>query len=557
MSFKITFSQSRLYLILFLSFFLYSCGWSSSSTGTTDSQSDPADTTAPSVSSTLPANAATVVARNSNITASFDEDMFASTVDVNSFTLTNSAAGNIDGNVGFDGVSNIATFAPSGELALLASYTATLTTAITDLSGNALVADYSWSFTTADGTWGTPSLIESDNAGNASMQQLAFDNNGNAIAIWSQNDGTRWNVWTNRFDGSSWATSELLEVDNVGDAVDPQIAFDNSGNAIAVWAQDDGLRRNIWANHFDGSSWGTPEMIETDDTGPADLPQIAFDDNGNAIAVWMQMDSARWSIWANRFDGASWGGAALVETIDTGEARDPQIAFDKNGKAIVVWAQNDGTRSNIRASLFSSGSWGGSTLIESDDAGDAEEPQIAFDNAGNALAIWQQFDGVRYNVWTNRFDGSSWGTASLIENDDSGFAGGAQIAIDGNGNAIAVWSQHDGTRLNAWANHYDGSGWTGAVLIEADDSADASNTQITFDSNGNALAIWYQDTGIRSDVWVNRFDGVSWGGASLIESDDTGSAGNPQIAVDNNGNAFAIWDQSDGTRYNILVNRFE
>ena len=43
----------------------------------------------------------------------------------------------------------IATFTPSAPLADNTTYTATLTTAITDVAGNALAADHVWTFTTA------------------------------------------------------------------------------------------------------------------------------------------------------------------------------------------------------------------------------------------------------------------------------------------------------------------------------------------------------------------------------------------------------------------------
>lgn len=44
-----------------------------------------------------------------------------------------------------------------------------------------------------------------------------------------------------------------------------------------------------------------------------------------------------------------------------------------------------------------------------------------------------------------------WGTAQLIET-DSGFALFAQVGVDGSGNAVAVWWQRDGARSNIWAN---------------------------------------------------------------------------------------------------------
>ncbi|MFK5913636.1 MAG: Ig-like domain-containing protein [Woeseiaceae bacterium] len=206
-----------------------------------------ADTTAPTVSSTTPATSAIAIARNSTITATFDEDIFASTVNATNFTLDKSGA--VSGAVTFDGTTNIATFTPSSDLVLLANYTATLSTAITDLSGNALATNYNWSFTTADGTWGTAELIETD-AGTAVRPQIAFDSSGKAMAVWYQYDGTRFNIWANRFNGTTWGAAELIETDNAGSASTPQIAFDSSGNAMAVWRQSDGTRNNIWANRF-------------------------------------------------------------------------------------------------------------------------------------------------------------------------------------------------------------------------------------------------------------------------------------------------------------------
>ena len=135
-----------------------------------------------------------------------------------------------------------------------------------------------------------------------SSPQIAIDSNGNALAVWYQYDGTRNNIWANRFDGSSWGSATLIETDNAGHAYFPQIAIDDNGNALAVWQQFDGTRYNIWANRFDGSSWGSATLIETDNAGSATIPQIAIDDNGNALAVWSQYDGTRYNIWANRFE---------------------------------------------------------------------------------------------------------------------------------------------------------------------------------------------------------------------------------------------------------------
>jgi len=99
--------------------------------------------TAPTVTITTPVDLATSVARDSKIIVTFNENVFATTMDAASFTLAKSGA--IDCAVTFDGSTNVASFTPGSKLAILATYTATLSTAITDLSGNPLAADYSWS----------------------------------------------------------------------------------------------------------------------------------------------------------------------------------------------------------------------------------------------------------------------------------------------------------------------------------------------------------------------------------------------------------------------------
>jgi hypothetical protein len=70
--------------------------------------------------------------------------------------------------------------------------------------------------------------------------------------VWHQSDGTRYNIWANRYiPGTGWDTAGLIETDNAGSALYPQIAFDTSGNAIAVWSQSDGTRDNIWADRYE------------------------------------------------------------------------------------------------------------------------------------------------------------------------------------------------------------------------------------------------------------------------------------------------------------------
>jgi hypothetical protein len=258
----------------------------------------------------------------------------------------------------------------------------------------------------------------------------------------------------------AWGAPTLIETDNTGDAFGGQVAFDAAGNALVVWTQFDGTRHNIWANRYSASTglWGVAGPIETD-TLEASGPQVAFDATGNALVVWTQIDSTPYNIWANRYSASTglWGVAAPIET-NAGFDFVPRVAIDATGNALAVWTQFDGTNYSIWANRYSAstGLWGVATRIENL-AGDAEAPQIAIDTTGNALVVWRQFNNTRGSIWANRYSANTgfWGTATRIET-NAGEAADADVAIDAMGNALVVWHQSDGpvssTLLSMWAN---------------------------------------------------------------------------------------------------------
>ncbi|PKM43685.1 MAG: hypothetical protein CVV05_12515 [Gammaproteobacteria bacterium HGW-Gammaproteobacteria-1] len=518
--------------------------------------------TGPTVTAVSPPADTTGVAPTTTATAVFSEDMFASTINDGTFTVGN-GNGAVAGTVSFDAIGNVATFTPTGRLALLQVHTASLSAGITNLAGSAL-APISWSFTVGEGAWGTPALIETYNGGSATYPDIAMDAGGNALAVWSQSDSIRQSIWANRYTvGSGWGTAQLIETDDAGNAGSSCIAMDGSGNALAVWSQSDGTRQNIWSNRYTaGSGWGTAVLIETGDAGNAFNPEIAMDASGNALAVWNQFDGIRDNIWSNRYTvGSGWSAAELIETFNTGGTDLPRIAMDAGGNALAVWSQSDGTRYNIWFNRYTVGSgWGTAQLIETNDTSHAFYPDIAVDGSGNGVAVWKQNDGTRYNIWSNRYTvGSGWGTAQLIETDNAGPADLPRIAMDGSGNGLAVWHQSDGTRYNIWSNRYTaGSGWGAAQLLESDDVATAAYPEIAMDPGGNALTVWSHWDGIRANIWSSRYRiGSGWGTAQLIETDDAGDALSVQITMGSSGNALAVWGQSNGAIDNIWSNRFE
>jgi Bacterial Ig-like domain len=104
-----------------------------------------ADTQPPSVTGRSPASGATGVPTASNVTATFNEPVQASSV---SFTLTGPGGTAVPATVSYDGASQTATLNPTADLATSTGYTATVSGA-KDTAGNQMPTPVTWTFTTA------------------------------------------------------------------------------------------------------------------------------------------------------------------------------------------------------------------------------------------------------------------------------------------------------------------------------------------------------------------------------------------------------------------------
>jgi hypothetical protein len=100
---------------------------------------------APTIVATRPARAEVGVAVNASIQVVFSEAMDGATLTASTFTLT-AGAMTIPGAVSSSG--DAVTFRPSAPLSVDTTYTATIMAGVKDASGDALAADYVWTFTT-------------------------------------------------------------------------------------------------------------------------------------------------------------------------------------------------------------------------------------------------------------------------------------------------------------------------------------------------------------------------------------------------------------------------
>ena len=262
----------------------------------------------------------------------------------------------------------------------------------------------------------------------------------------------------------------------------PQSAESAHGDIVAVWEQFDGAHYSIWGNSRRAhQGWGRAQLIQTSDSAHSYNPRVAINAQGQAAAVWVQMDSALGTnaIWSSRLEpGAAWGAAVQVESGKAGPTYAPGIAIDDRGHAVAAWQQSDGRRVNVRASRFTPGvGWGQASRLEHGE-GELGAPEVAMDADGNALVVWPRFHLNRSELWASGHavgssgaggggggaGGGAWDKATRIDAVPGYvYAPRVMAAAGVPGQFAVLWDQEEGFvtgPASVWASQYQpGRGW--------------------------------------------------------------------------------------------------
>jgi hypothetical protein len=198
------------------------------------------------------------------------------------------------------------------------------------------------------------SAINISDAGQDAFEpQVVSDPSGNVHAVWTRSDGTHFRIqYSTRTPNGAW--SAPINLSTAGQsASQPQIDSDASGNLLVLWTRSDGTNLRIQSTFKpSGGSFSTP--IDISDPGfDANEPQIDFDASGKAIAVWSRFDGSKLRIQASiRTAGAGGSYLAEVTLSEPGQdAFDAQIDSGQNvdANAVIVWTRSDGTKLRVQS----------------------------------------------------------------------------------------------------------------------------------------------------------------------------------------------------------------
>lgn len=469
-------------------------------------------------------------------------------------------------------------------------------------------------FTTEKGEWkqarSMPNTAVALVGGNEATQLLdrnqyapftVSNKQGDALALWRQESTTPGlnQLWLSRFlvNDRAWrladidrlictdieqslcANSERIDTLDGTSILEYHAAINSKGQVAVVWTMSSapGEFVSVWARIFDGAGWRSATEISAigvPKTGHADTPQIVIDSEGNVVAVWREHNGAESRIKSNIFkvdaNGSIINGSwyALPFFVDANVAssvQTPRLVIGDTGLIMAVWAQNDNQFFRIfnsRLHLSTSDDWSVPARIDQIDpaitepvAGNSSFPDIAIDPNGDAIAIWLKHDGQRNNVWVNRFV-SNWGTTAFrLEGDRQGDAAYPGIQISDDSRALAVWTQRINTinSVQLIGRFFElDRGWLPEAVISENGQIHKPVTR--FDREGNAHIIWQEGLTqgrIKTSYYSQLRD--LWSSAQEIAANGNHPALTPLFE---DGRFLAVWENESDTKYRLNFTRF-
>jgi hypothetical protein len=383
----------------------------------------------------------------------------------------------------------------------------------------------------------------------ANAPNAVNDADGNAVAVWSQYDGAKWPVEVRQIS----AAGQLGPVKTLSaaaeSAVYPQIAGDGEGGAIMVWSQPNGVSTPLKARSISAS--GRLGKLKTVSRGPKTAkPRIVRDGKGKAMVVWSQGTPKNLRVMARKITAR--GRMGRVKTLSAAGRRseDAEIATDAHGDAVVVWSQQGDKNSRIKARRISAKGALGHVKNLSGSKQSAGLPVIASDRRGNAIAVWDQSRSWNHgHIKARRISPKgALGKVKVLAAEN----GTPDIASDARGDATVAWDFYGGGHTGIQARRISPSGSLGPLQTLLDKKGGvAAEPSVGTDAAGNATVLWFLYR--NQATWPVQARQISAAGALGPTQTITSIDGirYASVAVNGEGDAFAVWQQLDGSSWRV------
>lgn len=302
--------------------------------------------------------------------------------------------------------------------------------------------------------------------------------NGNGIAVSTNGTGTAAVMFGALSavveTGGTWGAPVVLSTLGPYGSGSGNLAVAPNGDVLAVWAY---RTSNTYppdaaqAAFFTGGHWGNPITISNNvyaNVYSFGVPSIGFDGASRATLVWEEITNPSPMTCALKaITGTAASGFGPAQTISNSGACFgwSRIAVNQFGRAEVM----EGAAGILSAAVVAigretSGIWDAPVTVGASGVYRQRQPQVGLGNDGTAVAVWLVNGNVRYAVKSN----GVWSAAAALPGVAGTAGGAAGVAVDGNGNAVAMFEQVAIAPGNYATYRPAGGSWQTKVPLSSD-----------------------------------------------------------------------------------------
>ncbi len=387
----------------------------------------------------------------------------------------------------------------------------------------------------------------------------------------------------------SWKHPTSL-TDNISpdttDARDPRPAQDESSNALIAWVQDDETgkfpniylserRQGSWQHPADLGSFISPQVSASSSFNsiPSLRPvDVAMDNNGDAIVAWSQRAaSTRQGLFVSEYRNGAWAHPTLNDYFfEYSGILNVDVDMADNGEALVTYYDDSSARHTIRYHEYRNGVWTGSnaSLIHRE----RNRPQSSsMNNNGEAVIAYRHHTDTDVSEITIfEYRDGQWpepGGGLVVPHGAVTNTKPSTAMID-DGTTIVVWAGEEdigsgNLTPRLYKSEYRNGAWShpsgSTDFFSPADSDDAGQPDVAMDQLGNAVVVWPQSDGTNQQIFMSEYrNGVWTHPQSLADniSPDGENASEPRVAMNAQGDAIIVWSQSNGADMQIYMSEF-
>jgi hypothetical protein len=353
------------------------------------------------------------------------------------------------------------TLTPDGPIAVPATLRLSLSDAIADLAGNALVAPPAWSWTLPRWQWLGGTALRVDDGHTIGQAQLALDAADRPVTVWLEERGGTVppsDVQVAAWDGQVWEGlgGRLNGDDRMGPMYGSQdVAVASDGSVVIAWNTPvNGVPDRLWVHRWDGATWqaiGDGPVNDPEAVSASGRVSLTLDELDRPVVAWTARPSdagALLEVRVSRWTGSAWVDVGTPRRRDpTHVSYNPVLVLDAAGRPVVAWSErlDDTTTYDVFVDRWSGSAWdplGGSLRVGSWTAAFVRD--LATGPSGEVHAALQVgvSDDARVAVRGWSEGGGAWfGLGGSLEAMPDGQATAASLAIDELGRSLLMWHE--------------------------------------------------------------------------------------------------------------------